>query len=301
MRLLHTTDLVLKEFFDNAIPRYAILSHRWEEEEVNLQDFVAIRNMTKPDAGYRKILRCCKYAASCGCDWAWIDTCCIDKTSSAELSEAINSMYRWYRRATVCFVYLSDRDQLKASRWFSRGWTLQELLAPTGPVLLLDRDWRGISTKRRMSDLLADITQVPASLLKGTTDLAEFSVAQKMSWAARRRTSRIEDAAYCLLGIFGVNMPLLYGEGWKAFARLQEEILRVSEDRSIILWHEETELADRYGLCTGLLAPSPACFERCGLQGIEDDFTGTRPYRLTNQGLERLNTLAKSTWIPAAN
>ncbi|KAI1611705.1 heterokaryon incompatibility protein-domain-containing protein [Exophiala viscosa] len=251
MRLLHTTDLVLKEFFDNAIPRYPILSHRWEEEEVSLQDFVAIRNMTKPEyqpfadlfklsmsasensAGYRKILRCCKYAASCGCDWAWIDTCCIDKTSSAELSEAINSMYRWYRRATVCFVYLSDvrltrevpkgglkeselsrteRDQLKASRWFSRGWTLQELLAPTGPVLLLDRDWRRISTKRRMSDLLADITQVPASLLKGTTDLADFSVAQKMSWAARRRTSRIEDAAYCLLGIFGVNMPLLYGK-----------------------------------------------------------------------------------------
>ncbi|KAK4934916.1 hypothetical protein LTR10_023926 [Elasticomyces elasticus] len=315
MRLLHTTELVLKEFFDNSIPNdYAILSHRWEEEEMSLQDFVAIRNLAKPEyqlyadflrfsmnasehsAGYRKILRC----SSRGYEWVWIDTCCIDKASSAELSEAINSMYRWYQGADVCFAYLSDvslsraesvftgyelsdntRDQLRASKWFSRGWTLQELLAPDY-VLFVDHDWKEICDKSSISGVLANTSRIPGSVLCGETSPRDHSVAQKMSWAAHRKTSRIEDVAYCLLGIFGVNMPLLYGEGTRAFARLQEEILKVSDDYSIFLWADD--LSDR-SCDVGLLAPSPAYFGSCNVE-CHGQVERTRPYRTTNQGLE---------------
>ena len=155
MRLLHTEELYFAEFLDSKIPKYAILSHRWEEDEVSLKDFE--EGKKKDGAGYRKILKCCALAKSQRFDWVWIDTCCIDKKSSAELSEAINSMFRWYEKAEICYAYLSDVQNdtidgrrvalgFERSRWFTRGWTLQELLAPEH-LLFLDHNWEVIGTK----------------------------------------------------------------------------------------------------------------------------------------------------------
>lgn len=257
MRLLHTIKLCFEEFFESSIPVYAILSHRWEEAEVSFQDFE--QDKKKQGAGYLKILNCCALAKSQGYEWVWIDTCCIDKKSSAELSEAINSMYRWYKNAGICYAYLSD-VQIQSvdgrrtvlgfgkSKWFMRGWTLQELLAPT-QVLFLDNKWKTIGTKNKhfsreredLSESLSKITGIPEETLSrsyypGYVIGSHSSVAKLMSWAAGRKTSRTEDMAYCLLGIFDVNMPLLYGEGNKAFLRLQQEILKKSHDESIFAW-----------------------------------------------------------------
>ncbi|KAI6002305.1 hypothetical protein F5J12DRAFT_906395 [Pisolithus orientalis] len=145
-----------------------------------------------------------------GYTWLWIDTCCIDKRSSAELSEAINSMYRWYRNSQMCYVYLND--------WFSRGWTLQELVAPK-EAEFFNKSWVSIGIKQDLTSLLEDITRIPEKSVR--------AVAHIMSWAADRKTTRVEDRAYSLLGLFGVNMPMLYGEGSKAFQRLQLEIIRM--------------------------------------------------------------------------
>jgi hypothetical protein len=165
--------------------------------------------------------------------------CCIDKGSSAELSEAINSMFRWYERAVVCYVYLSDIHSTEASdintaKWFRRGWTLQELLAPA-TVRFYTASWNFIGTKLDLISTITSVTGIDADTLRGA-DLDHISIAKKMSWAATRETTRVEDGAYCLLGIFDVNMPLLYGEAERAFQRLQEEILKVSNDQSLFAW-----------------------------------------------------------------
>jgi hypothetical protein len=181
-------------------------------------------------AGYSKIRGCCKAAAADGFEYVWIDTCCIDKTSSSELSEAINSMYKWYQEAEVCYVYLADvfpdisTSSFAKSRWFTRGWTLQELIAPSS-VIFFDAHWRDIGTKASLVKPIAEITGIHIDALSNGR-VSRFSVAQRMSWASRRETTREEDIAYCLLGIFSINMPLLYGEGQKAFLRLQEEIMK---------------------------------------------------------------------------
>ncbi|KAG4277357.1 hypothetical protein FPRO04_14147 [Fusarium proliferatum] len=194
--------------------------------------------------GYHKIKRFGQKAASNGFHWVWVDTCCIDKKSSAELSEAINSMFRWYRNAQVCYVYLQDvhwctdketiSEQLYPSRWFTRGWTLQELIAPS-KVEFYSTDWKRIGSKDDLCGLLSSITRIDEHILKGG-DMDSVSVARRMSWASDRKTSRVEDAAYCLLGIFDVNIPLIYGEGRKAFQRLQEAIMNATHDQSLFSW-----------------------------------------------------------------
>ncbi|KAE9373726.1 HET-domain-containing protein, partial [Stipitochalara longipes BDJ] len=232
MRLINTSTLTLEMFFGEAVPTYAILSHRWNDVEVSFQDLQD--GKCKKMAAYSKIKRCCAQARLEGWQYAWIDSCCIDKTSSAELSEAINSMYSWYNASEVCYVYLADvrggetlLDDLRRSEWFTRGWTLQELLAPSC-VVFFDKDWNDVGTKGSLEEIISDIT--------GISDFINFKracVAQKMSWVARRKTTRVEDMAYCLLGLFDVNMPLLYGEGENSFRRLQLEILKTSDDESI--------------------------------------------------------------------
>jgi hypothetical protein len=164
-------------------------------------------------------------------------SCCIDKTSSAELSEAINSMFRWYRAATICYAYLSDVDELpflNRSKWFTRGWTLHELLAPED-VLFYSSNWTLLGSKLKSSDELSRITNINTDVLT-TGRFHHINIAVRLSWAAKRQTTRVEDMAYCLMGIVGVNMPLLYGEGKRSFIRLQEEILKVSDDYSIFGW-----------------------------------------------------------------
>jgi hypothetical protein len=264
MRLVDTSKLTLVTKHDSNIPPYAILSHTWGDDDDELT-FQEVQNLKaskwKPDdgapvalamkPGFIKLRGAAAMAQSRGYQYLWIDTCCIDKTSSAELSEAINSMFRWYRDAEVCFVLLNDvsstpaswdktpgsvphfvLDEISASRWLTRGWTLQELLAPSN-VEFYNLSWELMCTKNSetspnssISTHIADITGIPSDVLNGATFLEELSIAERMSWAARRQTSRVEDLAYCLMGIFNVNMPLLYGEGDRAFLRLQEEILK---------------------------------------------------------------------------
>ncbi|KAK6819094.1 hypothetical protein RU639_008131 [Aspergillus parasiticus] len=259
MRLLHTEErhtgnFEIIEFTDDRIPPYAILSHTWEGGEVTFQDMHADKLHTRQKKGYSKIQRCCHLAKTEGFEYVWIDSCCIDKTSSAELSEAINSMYRWYQEAEVCYAYLADVPSkgFKESRWFTRGWTLQELIAPT-KITFLDANWKGLGSKADLQQAISECTRILIGVLSGDEDIESFSIAQRMSWAAERVTTRVEDRAYSLLGIFGVNIPLIYGERETAFIRLQEEIMRISDDHSLFAWRSP----DNRG---GLLATSPAGF-----------------------------------------
>ncbi|KAH7138397.1 heterokaryon incompatibility protein-domain-containing protein, partial [Dendryphion nanum] len=239
----------------DSLPPYAILSHTWgnNNEEVTYQDL--LNDIGGEKVGYRKLVLCGRQAAQDGFQYFWVDTCCIDKTSSAELSEAINSMYSWYQAAGVCYAYLADvksKDSLSTSKWFTRGWTLQELLAPQ-EVVFFGGEWNLLGTRVEMREQLSECTQIPVSMLSQEKLIETFSIAQRMSWAADRRTSRIEDIAYCLMGIFDINMPLIYGEGENAFIRLQEEIMKISDDHSIFAWRS----SDKRGGC---LATSPASF-----------------------------------------
>jgi hypothetical protein len=319
MRLINTKSLELHEFFDSQIPKsYAILSHVWGPEEISFQEWELLEAKRRPDSeplalvavafllgtrpevietkdGYSKVLGFCNLCQDKGYEWAWADTCCIDKTvslevlkkhimqksdflqGSAELSEAINSMYCWYRDASVCNVYLvdvnigsfifdeivydvldnnddlydnnddldlpdlsrSNLDGLNSSgfvesRWFTRGWTLQELIAPLR-VAFYDKEWNYISSKYFLSTAIKDITGIPNTVLTAPVMGSRY-VGEIMSWASRRETSRVEDTAYCLLGLFDINMPLLYGEGKEAFVRLQRTIIAQTHDNTIFAW-----------------------------------------------------------------
>ncbi|OCT49981.1 HET-domain-containing protein [Cladophialophora carrionii] len=244
IRLLDTTTLRMKVFMGEVIPDYAILSHTWvEDDEIDFQEMTAIgHNPQHPatlKAGYSKIHSICEKARRHKINYAWVDTCCIDKSSSAELSEAINSMFRWYRNAEVCYAFLADLEPgsdvgnaMKSCRWYTRGWTLQELIAPK-QLRFYNRNWGYVGTKSQLKSSVCAITGIDQEVLKDSSVLPEIPIARRMFWASRRVTTRTEDLAYCLLGIFDVNMPLLYGEGEKAFIRLQEEIIKRSKDLSI--------------------------------------------------------------------
>jgi len=262
MRLLDAKERRLTTFYNNT-PRYAILSHTWGGGEVSYQD------MKRPDHvsmfGYKKIDLTCQQAIKDGIDWVWIDTCCIDKSDSVELSEAINSMFRWYEGSAVCYVYLSDvtkndfdknpTESFQKCRWFTRGWTLQELLAP-GKLDFYDKRWTKISDRTSLALHISIRTSIPFMYLRdGRKDFREARVAQRLSWASDRNTTREEDTAYCLLGLFDINLPLLYGEGDRAFERVQEEILRKSGDDSLLAWQD-----DRLHGVFPALAPSPSAF-----------------------------------------
>ena len=294
MRLLHTSTIKVFEFHGNEIPaEYAILSHTWGDAEVTIH---RLKQCTTSELdrleGYKKIKGCCALADREGYRYVWIDTCCIDKSSSEEVSEAINSMYRWYQDAAICYAYLSDvlisdevswslkqEQELRESRWFTRGWTLQELLAPRN-VVFLDKHWRRFGSK---SSLRARISLITGIRQDHLFDIHSASVAQKMSWASRRETKRMEDIAYSLMGIFDVNMPLLYGEREKAFTRLQHEILKKSYDESIFAWMDDDLLK------SGILAQSPKAFAQSGnIVQISDGhqlYVRRAPYQLTNMGL----------------
>lgn len=224
------------------IPRYAILSHTWgtDGEEITYKEF--LKGPDKRKSGYRKITFCGKQAANDNLRYFWIDTCCIDKSSSAELSEAINSMFEWYHKAARCYIYLSDVStadprqidrSFAQSRWFTRGWTLQELLAPNSMEFF---SCEGASLGDRDSRLnqIIQVTGIPREALQGSR-LSQFSTDERMSWYGKRETKREEDAAYCLLGILNVSMPSIYGEGKiKALYRLRKEIREVSQNGALL-------------------------------------------------------------------
>ena len=280
MRLVNTETLRL-EFFEANIPVYATLSHTWGDEEILYEDLHGASSLPITKKGWGKFAGSCARAKQDGYEYIWIDTCCINKSSSAELSESINAMFQLYQNSHICYAYLFDcrrpgwnnpTSAILGSRWFSRGWTLQELIAPED-VLLVDEQWNNIGRKseRPWCKLLSKKTSVPESILQWKKEpscyrcikneslwrsgalrhqcnicnthnaerlskyLKKFSVYERMTWACSRMTTRPEDEAYCLLGIFDVNMPLLYGEGHKAFDRLQKEIMLRSNDQSILV------------------------------------------------------------------
>ncbi|KPM41197.1 hypothetical protein AK830_g5364 [Neonectria ditissima] len=320
----NTKKALLRDFQGSDQPPYAILSHRWGEDEVTLRDVQALRgNWDTLDshqdntavtckAGFRKLASSVQLARRNGFEYIWVDTCCIDKTSSAELSEAINSMYQWYETADACYAYLNDvkpafaedmymdSSSFRQSRWFRRGWTLQELIAP-GEVDFFASDWSYLGNKRgmnRFTDLLYEITRVPNAVLLGDRSPSEASVASRMSWAAARETTRVEDIAYCLLGLFDVNMPLLYGEGEKAFTRLQEQILSQSDDETIFAWNTEKPLE---GTFFGLLAERPSYFRNSDhLEPVSRLALG-EPWAMTSKGLKVEFNLQECTDTPDAD
>ncbi|TRX98448.1 hypothetical protein FHL15_000522 [Xylaria flabelliformis] len=288
MYLLNVHTRQLQEFIGDRIPPYAILSHTWGEDEVLFQDLSIPGHREK--LGYKKIEGCCQQAILDGFEFVLVDTCCIDKRSSAELSEAINSMFRWYGEARVCYVYLIDvfcgedlersRWNFRNSRWFTRGWTLQELIAPSY-LRFYDTTWsmmfrvdkknpsyRGNS--KIYNEMIEEMTGIrrwhnyafgdPSNMER----LADVPVATKLSWVSERRTTRVEDMAYCLLGLLDVNMPLLYGEGQKAFLRLQEEFLKKHYDPSIVCWGLGMDCLEilnvRSSFDTSCLASTPLLF-----------------------------------------
>ncbi|OJT04026.1 Vegetative incompatibility protein HET-E-1 [Trametes pubescens] len=307
-RFLHTHTGEFVWIDDPESCSYAILSHTWRSASAGgeqsyddvrkLQDEVVAMLEAPKSRHYKKVAHppastldhpdlsakikgICAVARKAGFDLVWIDSCCIDKSSSAELSEAINSMYEWYRLADVCYVYLADVPEgatpatslaFWQSRWHTRGWTLQELVAPKH-IVFLSRSWHFLGTKMGLAATLEKVTGIDFALLVGRASLSAFSVARRMSWAARRQTTRIEDKAYCLIGIFGVHMSPIYGEGQNAFARLQEEIIRKIPDQSIFAWGrgcllqgEQEARSSSTAWCgrpheSGLLAQSPEDFE----------------------------------------
>ncbi|GAB7323774.1 hypothetical protein MBLNU13_g07231t1 [Cladosporium sp. NU13] len=334
MRLLNVNAerLGLVEFFGDQIPPYAILSHTWLDDEVTFQDLQ--RGQYEHKLGYRKIHLTCQQAKRDGLSWCWVDTCCIDKTSSAELSEAINSMFNWYARAHVCYAYLSDvsigvrRDprgetqsqyqeiveiheetsldsqrgkQLHTrwrrwydselhsqttttstifescrhetpttdaimyeafgdSRWFQRGWTLQELIAPRR-LKFFGSSWESLGERdEELLHAVIECTGLTSTVFGNTRALRATPIAQRMSWMAHRQTTRKQDEAYCLLGIFGVHMPLLYGEADMAFVRLQEELVRRFRDHSLLIF---SDLTRNTSILREPLAASPKDFAGC--------------------------------------
>ena len=302
MRLINTHTFEQKDRFqDNRTPPYAILSHRWGEHEISYQDFLntpktsfdssSAHLSTDQNSGASKIAHACAQAKGAGLEWIWIDTCCIDKTSSAELGKSINSMFRWYQDAQVCFAHLADvnrqgqpkkraeiENEVLDSKWFTRGWTLQEMLAPR-EMQFFDASWGPIGSRSQLTSIISKAAKISPEHLK---DFRGASTAQKMSWMADRVTSEEEDTAYCMLGIFDLNMDLRYGEGKRAFGRLQEMIIASSTDESIFAWR-----GDQFE-SSGLLAPWPDCFRHSGDIILRPDkISHPRPsYQMTSQGLK---------------
>ncbi|KAH8796969.1 heterokaryon incompatibility protein-domain-containing protein [Hyaloscypha sp. PMI_1271] len=313
MRLLNAKTKRLEEFFEKDIPPYAILSHTWGKDEVLFEDVTKGRYNNDSN----KIEGCCREALGSGLDYVWIDTCCIDKRSSAELSEAINSMFDWYEKSAACYAYLADVHDIldldvpestlafRESKWWTRGWTLQELLAPR-LVKFYNASWTQLGKKLysmspydpptgSMNGLISEITGIWMGYLNGSDRLCDASTAEKMSWAALRQTTREEDVAYSLLGIFNVNIPLLYGEKARAFHRLQEAIISSSHDQSIFAWgfRQVGSMGNRQ-----LLASSPSDFVGfADVAPYTPDWAGISHYSMTNAGLQismRLRKVAGS-------
>ncbi|KAK9413356.1 putative Vegetative incompatibility protein HET-E-1 [Seiridium unicorne] len=248
MRLLKIEDdgsLGFTKDLVRGIPPYAILSHTWGDDDQEIQYQDIIQGIGKEKEGYRKIEFCRKQAAIHGLQHFWVDTCCINKTNFTELSEAINSMFRWYQNATRCYVYLSDvsfwgddgaaeeelrrptwKSDLRKSRWFTRGWTLQELVAPEHVEFFAAKGQiaQRLGDKKGLHQLLCDMTGIPTGAFRRGL-MSEFTIEERMSWIKGRATTKPEDLAYCLFGIFDVQLPILYGEGQtKALERLRKEV-----------------------------------------------------------------------------
>ncbi|KAI0686611.1 heterokaryon incompatibility protein-domain-containing protein [Earliella scabrosa] len=314
MRLLNTRSGEFRSLdsASAAVP-YATLSHVWSKHgEQSYQDILAIQHTvhieraSSPDVPEDavlqrvspKIRQACARALADGYEYIWIDFCCIDKTSRTEVSDAVNAAFSWYAHSAVCYAYLEDVDpgdnlsirdsQFRRSRWHTRMWTLLELIAPND-LTFLSREWTPIGTKHELAQLVEDVTGVDSGVLTHDVPLSDVSVARCMSWAAHRAATLKEDEAYALIGLFGVNLPIMYGEGALAFFRLQEEILRIGGDQSIFVWTASTReaVAGTYDDSRHtLLASSPAAFARS--RGVR---SGVPPNAVVGSGQRDGNAL----------
>ena len=312
MRLINTTTFQLEDMGRRGQEgNYAILSHRWTDDEIDFDSYMQLDKTPlqsqQPPYGYNtglgKVWWGCYMARQQQLQYFWIDTCCIRKTSSSELNRSIVSMFKWYADAAVCYAYLasatepleylqrsrqafldptdfdgkSNKEKRRPKEWFTRGWTLQELL-DTKEMEILDARWNHIGSRKNLRKQIVAATNILPIYLN---NFRIAGIAAKLSWASERETEEEEDRVYSLFGLFGVSIDVRYGEGGRsAFLRLQEEIIKNSQDESIFAW-----TSNRYE-SSGLLAPWLDCFKHSG-----DVFYHTRhrprgPYRLTNQGLE---------------
>lgn len=326
MWLINARTLALEEVVNPEEYRYAILSHRWGRDEVGFHDMADLPRARRM-AGFHKIQMTCRKALEKGVPYAWVDTCCIDKTSSAALSEAINSMFRWYKLSSFCFAHLFDLrresvaldeedederqreerlvEHMADSLWFTRGWTLQELIAPE-EVEFYDRGWQLRGDKRLLREEISNITGIDVGVLLNSELLSTVAVGRRMSWASGRETTRVEDGAYCLLGIFDINMTMIYGEGANAFLRLQEEIAKRSNDLSLFAWtahidqnghpsrvNDQRPLPWMHGHqeYRGILAKSPSEFSNCrDLSTCRDQIAPMKEFVMSNNGCLRIET-----------
>lgn len=261
MRLLHSDALgraILTDFRGKPIPPYAILSHRWGDSEILIED-VLNGNYKQKEEGHWKLRFCAEQAAQDGLQYFWVDTCCIDRWDNNERSKAINSMFEWYRKAARCYVFLSDvsvasrieaaqrsswEASFRASNWFTRGWTLQELIAPVS-VDFFSREGLRIGDKASLDQLLHDITDVPLAVLHNCP-LEKISISERIRWAEKRTTSEEEDIVYCLLGLVDISMPITYGEGQEsARRRLEAEMDANGSAPSIIPFSQNESFVSR--------------------------------------------------------
>jgi len=217
--------------------------------------------------GFRKIKESCRIALEANYSWVWLDTCCIDKRNFTELNEAINAMYKWYQKASLCIAYLFDyahgHNELASSSWFTRCWTLQELIAPLR-VEFYDQNWKHFGSKNNLCEEIAAITWINVDVLRcRASPTTTCTVAERLSWASKRNASRVEDEAYSLLGLFDLSMPTLYGSGRKAFQMFLEEVLRRTGDVTPLIWSKS--MAPHETSLSGLLPRSPAFYtsRRC--------------------------------------
>lgn len=273
MRLLYFQDdgsLAYTEFKKHDSPPYAILSHTWGDGEVTFQDLA--HGAATDLSGYRKIFFCGEQAAKHGLKYFWVDTCCIDKQNLAELSKAINSMFRWYREATKCYVYLSDvsvptsaaadaswKEAFQNSRWFTRGWTLQELIAPAS-VEFFSSEGQLLGNKIDLENEIVEVTDIQPGALRGRP-LNNFTVSERFAWANNRQTSEEEDIAYCLLGIFDVFMPLIYGEGESSARQRLQKAVAESRDTAMLRGIEATTNHSALDLATSIVRKDGGALE----------------------------------------
>ncbi|KAI6007493.1 hypothetical protein EDC04DRAFT_2611339 [Pisolithus marmoratus] len=246
---------------------YAILSHALQAGETVYFHQVGTESV-RMQPGYEKVETCCEPARQGGLKYIWTDTCCANANNSAAYTETTTLAYTWYQQAHVCYTYLDDVDgsedsrekhsTFKRSRWFRLTWTLGELSAPKH-VLLRERLDNDRNEGRPFECIHRDALEYPERV-------PCFSIATRMSWARGRTSTKHEDRVYALMGLFGVNLPILYGEGeTRTFLKLQNEILKTTDDQSIFAWHSAggASTSSEYH-SSGLLADTSKCFADCG-------------------------------------
>ncbi|TRX87731.1 hypothetical protein FHL15_011381 [Xylaria flabelliformis] len=301
MHLLDTTTYELRSGSQITFRQegYAVLSHRWVGQEITydqLKDEIEglrLNTALARTPQLDKIRRATETARNLGIKWIWIDSCCINRANAIEETESINSMLKWYSDAKICITYLDDvqnhehygealspkclgsLERDSPSIWFSRGWTLQELLSPQD-IRFYDKDWNFIGTKMTLAGVLEEITGIDKCYLTREKHFETACITTKMSWMAGRTTTRVEDIAYSMLGILNINMTTQYGEGLRAFNRLQQALLSTSGDESHFSWKmpdRNTRSRFIYGVDQyivweadewSLLGPSPDWFKDSG-------------------------------------